>query len=178
MELQQQLQRGPGRDVDWLAAGVAGIAAGAVMMVLELAWAASMGDVSPWRVTQLIAALTMGSEATLSAPAAQFSLAVVVVALVTHYALGIFSGLVLAWILSAILRFGGFGVAEAVGGAFGAFIYLVNFHLLTAWAPWFAELRGWGTFILHVIFGLVAAVGYTWLSRRGKVATGSAGMGM
>ena len=174
MELQQQLHRGPGRDVDWLAAGVAGFAAGAVMMVLELAWAASMGDVGPWRVTQLTAALTMGSEATLSAPAGQFNLAVVAVALVTHYALGIFSGLVLAWILSAIHRFGMFGVAEAVGGAFGAVIYIVNFHLLTAWAPWFAELRGWGTFILHVIFGLVAAVGYTWLSRRGKVATGSA----
>lgn len=175
LEIEQQLQRDPGRDVDWLAAGVAGFAAGAVMMVLELAWAASMGNVGPWRVTQLTAALTMGSEATLNAPAAQFNLAVVVVALITHYALGIFSGLVLAWILSAIHRFGRFDVAEWVGGTFGAFIYFVNFHLLTAWAPWFAELRGWGTFILHVIFGLVAAVGYTWLSRRGRVATGSAG---
>jgi len=174
LELQQHLRRGPGRDVDWFAAGVAGFVAGAVMMVLELAWAASMVDIGPWRVTQLTAALTMGSEATLRAPAGQFNLAVVAVALATHYALGIFSGLVLAWILAAIHRFGNLGVAEAVGGAFGALIYLVNFHILTAWAPWFAELRGWGTFILHVIFGLVTAVGYTWLSRRGQVAGGSA----
>ncbi len=117
----------------------------------------------------------MGSEATLSASASQFSLTVVAVALAIHYALGIFSGLVVAWILAAIHRFGRLGVAEAVGGAFGACIYFVNFHILTAWAPWFVELRGWGTFILHVIFGLVAAVGYTWLSRRGQVAGGSAG---
>ncbi len=175
MELQQDLHRGPGRDVDWLAAAVAGFVAGAVMMVLELSWAASMGNVSPWRVTQLTAALTMGSEATLNAPASQFNLTVVAVALATHYALGIFSGLVLAWILAAMHRFGKLGVAEAVGGTFGAVIYFVNFHILTAWAPWFAELRGWGTFILHVIFGLVAAVGYTWLSRRGQVVTGSVG---
>lgn len=175
LELQQQRQRGPGRDVDWFAAGVAGFVAGAVMMVLELFWAASMGDVGPWRVTQLTAALTMGSEATLNAPASQFNLAVVTVALATHYALGIFSGLVLAWILAAIHRFGRLGVAEAVGGAFGAVIYVVNFHILTVWAPWFAELRGWGTFILHLIFGLVAAVAYTWLSRRGQDARGSAG---
>lgn len=175
MELEQQLHRGPGRDVDWFAAGVAGFAAGAVMMVLELSWAASMGGVGPWRVTQLTAALTMGSEATLNDPASQFNLTVVSVALATHYALGIFSGLVLAWILSAMHRFGRLGVAEAVGGAFGAVIYFVNFHILTAWAPWFVELRGWGTFILHLIFGLVIAVGYTWLSRRGQDARGSAG---
>lgn len=174
LDLQQHLHRSSGRDVDWFAAGVAGFAAGAVMMVLELSWAASMGDVGPWRVTQLTAALTMGSEATLSAPASQFNLTVVAVALATHYALGIFSGLVLAWILAAIHRFGMLGVAEAVGGAFGAAIYFVNFHILTAWAPWFVELRGWGTFILHVIFGLVTAGGYTWLSRRGRVAGGSA----
>ena len=175
MDLQKQMYRGPGRDGDWFAAGVAGLGAGAVMMVLELCWAASMGAVGPWRVTQLTAALTMGSEATLSAPAAQFDLAVVAVALATHYALGIFSGLVLAWILAAIHRFGRLGVAEAVGAAFGAFIYFVNFHILTAWAPWFVELRGWSTFILHLIFGLVAAVGYTLLSRRGQLARGSAG---
>lgn len=144
------------------------------MMVLELFWAASMGDVSPWRVTQLTAALTMGGQAALSDPGSQFNLTIVAVALVTHYVLGIFSGLAVAWILAVIHRFGRLDVAEVVGGVFGALIYFINFHLLTAWAPWFAELRGWGTFILHLIFGLVAAVAYTWLSRRGKVATGSA----
>ena len=173
LEHEQHLHRGPGRDVDWYAAGVAGLVAGAVMMVLELCWAASMGQVSPWRVTQLIAALTMGSEATLAAPASQFNLLVAAVALATHYVLGIFSGVVVAWVLAVTHRLGRLGAAEAVGGAFGALVYIVNFHGLTVWAPWFVELRGSATFILHLIFGLVAAVAYTGLTRRGAVAAAS-----
>jgi hypothetical protein len=163
--------------IDWVAAGVAGFAAGAVMMVLELAWAASMSDVGPWRVTRLTAALVLGREATLGDAASHFSVIVTAVALVTHYALGIFSGLALAWILAAMHRFGQFGVAEAVGGAFGAGIYLVNFHLLTSIAPWFAELRGWGTFVLHIVFGLLTAVFYTAMSRRRQDSGNGAGAG-
>ena len=175
VDAQHKPMGGVSRGVDWFAAGVAGFAAGAVMMVLELAWAASMSDVGPWRVTQLTAALTLDREATLSAPASQFKLATVAVALVTHYALGIFSGFVLAWILTAIHRVGMVGVAELVGGTFGAVIYVVNFHLLTAWAPWFVELRGWGTFLVHVIFGLVAAVLYTWLFKVRQAGAAEAG---
>lgn len=165
------------RDIDWFAAGVAGFAAGAVMMVLELAWAASMSDAGPWRITQLTAALTLGSEETLRSPASQFKFTVAAVALATHYALGILSGFVVAWILTAIRRVGMLGVAGTVGIAFGAFVYFMNFHVLTVWAPWFAELRGWGTFVLHLIFGLVTAMLYTWLPRRAQVAAAGAGGG-
>ena len=170
MDLRLLLQGRVSRDIDWFAAGVAGFAAGAVMMVLELTWAASMGDVGPWRITQLTAALVMGSEETLRAPTSQFNFTVAAVALATHYALGILSGFVVAWILTAIHRVGKLGVAEAVGGAFGAFVYFMNFHVLTAWAPWFGEMRGWGTFVLHLIFGVVAAMLYTGLSRRAQLA--------
>ena len=100
---------------------------------------------------------------------------IAVVALATHYALGIFSGFALAWILAVMHRFGQFGVAEAVGAAFGAGIYLVNFHLLTSIAPWFAELRGWGTFILHIIFGLLTVVFYTLMSRRRRDSDSATG---
>jgi hypothetical protein len=168
-------QRDAPSGVDWVAAGVAGFAAGAVMMVLELAWAASAGDVGPWRVTRLTAALVLGPEATLGDAASHFSVMVAAVALTTHYALGIFSGLALAWILATMHRFGQFGVAEAVGGAFGAGIYLVNFHLLTSIAPWFTELRGWGTFVLHIVFGLLTGVFYTAMSRRRRDSGDGAG---
>ena len=56
MDIQKKPGSSVSRDVDWFVASVAGFAAGAVMMVLELAWAASMSDVGPWRVTQLTAA--------------------------------------------------------------------------------------------------------------------------
>ncbi len=170
MDLQLQRQGGVSREIDWFAAGVAGFAAGALMMVLELTWAASMSSDGPWRITQLIAALTLGSESTLSVAPSKFNLANTAAALVTHYALGIFSGFVLAWILTLMHRVGKLGVAEAVGAAFGAVIYVVNFHLLTAVAPWFIELRGWATFMLNVIFGIVAAALYSRLSRRAKDA--------
>ncbi len=171
-----RMERDAASGIDWVAAGVAGFAAGAAMMVLELAWAASMGDVGPWRVTRLTAALILGSEATLGEAASHFSVSVAAVALITHYALGIFSGLALAWILAVMHRFGQLGVAEGVGAAFGAGVYLVNFHLLTMIVPWFAELRGWGTFILHIVFGLLIAVFYTFLSRRrqeSRIAVGT-----
>lgn len=169
MELRLHLHRGMPRDVDWFAAGVAGFAAGALLMVLELAWTASMGGDGPWRVTQLVAALTLGQSA-LGAPAGQFNLLVVTVALATHYTLGIFSGFVVAWILAVMHRVDQLGVAEAVGATFGAAVYFINFHLLTAFVPWFTELRGWSTLIVHVIFGLVTAVLYVRFARRGHGA--------
>jgi hypothetical protein len=138
-------------------------------MVLELTWTASMSGEGPWRVTQLVAALTLGAS-TLEAPAGQFSIGVVAVALATHYALGIFSGFVVAGVLAFLHRTAQLGVAEIVGAVFGAAVYFVNFHGLTALAPWFAELRGWSTFIVHVIFGLATAVLYVRLARRGLPA--------
>lgn len=164
MELRLQLPRGTARDVDWFAAGVAGFAAGAVLMVLELAWAASMSAEGPWHISKLVAALTMG-EAALGAPAGRFDVVIVAVALITHYALGILSGLVVGWFLSAIHRVEQLGIAELVGGLFGFFVYLANFHLLTVLAPWFVELRGWATLIGHIVFGITAAVLYSRLAR-------------
>lgn len=165
MELRLVLPRGVAREVDWFCAAVAGFAAGAVLMVLELAWAASMSGEGPWRISQLVAALTLGSERALRMSGHEFDFVIVTVALVTHYLLGIFSGLVVGWILSALHRVDQLGVAEAVGAAFGAFVYFVNFHLLTAAVPWFVEIRGWGTFIAHLVFGITAATLYSRLAR-------------
>ncbi|MBI5719403.1 MAG: hypothetical protein HZC37_17185 [Burkholderiales bacterium] len=162
------LDRGMPRDMDLFAAGVAGFAAGALLMVLELAWTASMSGDGPWRTTQIVAALTLGpSVLSAAGTSAPFDLLVVTVALITHYVLGIFSGFVVAWVLGALHRVGQLGVAEAVGALFGAAVYFINFHLLIPLVPWFAELSGWGTLIGHVIFGLATAMLYVRLARRG-----------
>lgn len=166
MELGLHLQRGMPRNVDLFAAGVAGFAGGALLMVLELAWTASMSVEGPWRTTQLVAALTLGP-AVLDDARAPFDVLVVAVALGTHYVLGIFSGFVVAWLLAALHRTLQFGMAEVVGALFGAAVYFVNFHLAIPLVPWFAELSGWATFIGHVVFGLVIAVLYVRLARRG-----------
>jgi hypothetical protein len=135
---------------DWTAAVVAGFAAGAVLMVVELAWVAMFGAEGPWRSSHLVW--------------------VVGVALVTHYVLGVAFALVLAAVVAVLHREDSVGSIEALGIGFGALLYLVNFHGMTAWMPWFIEMRGWATFLAHLLFGLVAALLYWRLRRSPPVA--------
>lgn len=151
---------------DWTAAAVAGFAAGAALMVLELAWVAMFGAEGPWRSSHLVAAIALGAQ---TAFTSEFNLWVVSVALLTHYALGIAFGLVLAAVVAIVHREDSVASIEAIGIGFGALLYLVNFHLMTAWMPWFIEMRGWATFLAHLAFGFVAAVLYWKLRRPGLV---------
>lgn len=60
---------------------MAGLAAGAVLMVLELFWSTVfMGD-SPWRASHMIAAIVMGSDVL---PSSHFSPSIVAAALLAH----------------------------------------------------------------------------------------------
>src|SRR6202008_2660838 len=52
MELRLRLHHWEGRSPDLLAAAVAGFAAGAVLMVLELLWSAAVRSDALWRVPQ------------------------------------------------------------------------------------------------------------------------------
>lgn len=151
------------RQPDWAAAVTAGLIGGAVLMVLELAWSASVssGD-NPWRSSQLIAAIVMGQGVLQSS---SFSIGVVAVALATHYVLGIVFGLLLAFIIAGFRFESRAGMLELIGLGFGAVLYLVNFHGMSAFFPWIAELRGWAAFIGHLVFGLTVAMAYPWLER-------------
>jgi hypothetical protein len=175
------------RQPDWVAAAVAGFAAGAVLMILELAWTASTGgnapghtsqlaaapelawtassgSYGPWRTSQLVAALTLG-QGVLNPPAQVFSFGLVGVALITHYVLGVVFGLVLGAIIAAWPREPDVGMSLAIGGGFGVLLYILNFHVLTPVVPWFAEMRGWSTLIGHLVFGMAAALLYLQLAR-------------
>jgi hypothetical protein len=41
--------------------------------------------------------------------------------------------------------------------------------------PWFADARGWVSFLSHIVFGLVAADMYVRLERKEGAAAGGAG---
>ena len=97
---------------DWMAAAAAGFAAGAVLMVLELAWVAMFGAEGPWRSSHLVAAIALGQE---TAFTSDFDLGVVTVALLTHYVLGIVFGLVLAAVVAVLHREDSVGSIEALG---------------------------------------------------------------
>jgi ribose/xylose/arabinose/galactoside ABC-type transport system permease subunit len=167
MELRVHLPSQPRREVDWTAAAISGFAAGAVLMVLELLWAASTSSAGPWRISQLIAALTMGSPLAAQPPPHTFDAQVVAVALLTHYALGIVFGLALGFVIARFHDGRHLGTMQAIGAAYGIALYVVNFYAVTALFPWFAELRGWSSFVAHLVFGLTAALLYWRLARRG-----------
>ena len=153
------------REPDWAAAAVSGFAAGALLMVLELAWAALAGTNGPWRISQLVAALTLGAGPLQVSPFT-FDAWVVGMALVTHYLLGVAFGTVLGYFLAGFHYDVTVGPMVLIGAAFGLLLYLINFHALTGVFPWFIELRGWTTLAAHLAFGISAAVLYWKLARR------------
>ena len=162
--MEQQL-RSPiwaARSPDWPAALAAGLAAGATLMVLELFWAASLGDVGPWAVSRKVAAIVLGP-AVLQSP--DFALGVVALALLIHYLLGVFSGAVVGALIAGFAVEPGLLAIQAIGALFGVIVYAVNFYGLTAIFPWFADLRGIATLIGHLVFGITAALVYWKLHR-------------
>ena len=151
------------RTPDWQTAAVAGFAASAILMVLELLWTASVGGAGPWATTRMIAAIALGQGVL---QGSGFDLGVVTVALLIHYLLGIFSGIVIGIVISGFDWEQSPAAMQAIGAVFGAVIYLVNFHLVTQLFPWVAEMRGWATFVGHLVFGMSATAMYWKLSRR------------
>jgi hypothetical protein len=149
---------------DWPTAACAGLVGGALLMVLELMWSASVNG-SPWATSHLVAAIVMGPEVLQSSA---FSFGVVAVALVTHYLIGLVFGVLLAVIIAGFHYEHDAVVLQVIGVVFGAALYLLNFHAMSAFFPWMAELRGWATFIAHLIFGLTVVLTYQWLERRGE----------
>ncbi|GIK86476.1 MAG: hypothetical protein BroJett026_19570 [Betaproteobacteria bacterium] len=162
METTSKLVRDERRP-DWPAAAVAGFAAGAVLMVLDLLWSVLVVGASPWANAHRIAGIVMGPPA---ADATAFDAVVVAVSLAAHYALGIAFGLLLAAVVTPFGLDAAPGTAATVGAVFGVALYFVNFHAIVQLFPWLAAIRGWATLIGHVVFGVCAALLYWKLSRR------------
>lgn len=173
MELRWHLDRSERRQTDWFAAGVAGLAASAVLMVMELAWAATMNADGPWRIAQLVAALTLGPELALQPPMQAFDTAVVATALATHYALGVAFGLLLGLVVAGFHVGASLGAMEVIGAAFGLALYVINFYGIALAMPWMAELRGFSALIAHLAYGITASILYWRLARRGHVGPAS-----
>ena len=164
MELEVQSHRWVSRMPDWPAAAVAGLVAGAVAMVIDLLWTTLLQGGNPWHTSHLVAAMLMGPEL-LNGPTQAFSLNVVAVALLTHYALGIVFGCIVAFIVTGFHYEGSLPMLEIVGGLFGMALYVVNFYVLVRMFPWVAELRSGAYFVEHLIFGMTAAMVYWKLAR-------------
>ena len=152
------------RTPDWPVAAVAGFAAGAVLMLLDLFWSTLVVGDGPWRTTHMIASVFFGA-ASLQSSGYEFSLGAVAIALATHYALGVAFGLVIAAVMAPLDLDATTGRALLTGAVFGIVLYLVNVDVAVRLFPWLAELRGWQALLAHVVFGIVAALLYRKLQR-------------
>lgn len=162
MQIHTYSHRWAHRMPDWPAAAVAGLAAGAILMVLELIWSILIVGNDPWMTTHMVAAIVTGPDAL---QVTDFSLRLTAAALVTHYVLGIAFGLILAAIIAPFHLDSSAGMVLLTGAVFGLALYLINFYGMSAFFPWFADMRGWATLIAHLVFGMAAAVIYRQLER-------------
>ncbi|HET8748071.1 MAG TPA: hypothetical protein VFM98_20915 [Ramlibacter sp.] len=153
------------RATDWVAAAVAGFAAGALLMVLDLIWSAIFNPGGPWRTAHMIAPVFLGVDA-LRTTGYGFNAGVVAVALGVHYVMGTLFGVVAGWVLAQLELDDRPVHAGTAGAAMGILLYLFNFHFVVVRAlPWLAELVGGPTLTAHVVFGAVTGLLYWRLNR-------------
>ncbi|WP_429454766.1 hypothetical protein [Paraburkholderia sp. WC7.3g] len=170
MELRMHSHHFTRRMPDLRAAVIGGCVAGVVFLVIELVAMRLMGQ-SVWGPPRMIAAIVLGRDALMQP--ATFAPGIMLAALVTHFVLAMLFTVILAVIMAPFSLDSSVGMASLVGAVFGVLLYVVNFYGMTQWFPWFADARGWVSFLNHIVFGLVAADTYLRLERKEEETTGA-----
>jgi hypothetical protein len=150
------------RQLNFKAAIWAGIAAGVVFMMLEMALVALVQGESPWAPPRMIAAIGMGKS--VLPPPGSFDPAIIAAAMAIHMALSLVLAFVLGWAISRWRL--SMATAIAAGIAFGLIVYFVAFYLFTAVFPWFAMARGPISIFAHAVFGFVLGWVYRTVEQR------------
>ena len=154
--------------LDWRAAVWAGLIAGAVFMMVEMALVGTVGGASPWGPPRMIGARVMGQS--VLPPPATFDAVIMMVAMVIHFLLSVLFGVVLGWAISRWRI--GMAAALVAGLIFGLVVYFVDFYIMAAIFPWFAMARGAISISAHAIFGSVLGAAYRALAARRETARG------
>jgi hypothetical protein len=152
---------GPGA-VRWRAAVFAGVAAGILATLVQIALWAAFTDALPaalFRDARFAAAIVTGPA--VLPPPATFDARVILAATLVHFTLSIVYGLALSALIAGL----SLPAALFAGTAFGLSLYAVNMYAFTAVFPWFAEDRDWITATAHAAFGVSAAGVYKALAR-------------
>jgi hypothetical protein len=149
--------------IHWRSAALAGIAAGVVATLAQIAmWWVSSEPLPAilLRDARLTAAIIMGRD--VLPPPATFDWSVMLIATLVHFALSIAYALALSVFISRLST----PLSLLAGAVFGLLLYAINMYGFTFVFPWFAVARDWITAATHVVFGIVAAAVYkTWPTR-------------
>ena len=152
--------------IHWRSAALAGIAAGVVATLAQIAlWWVSSEPLPAilFRDARLTAAIFMGRE--VLPPPATFDGSVMLIATLVHFALSIAYALTLSVFISRLRT----PLSLLAGAAFGLLLYAINMYGFTFVFPWFEAARDWVTAATHVVFGVVvAAVCKTWPMRASR----------
>jgi hypothetical protein len=140
--------------VDWRAAVIAGLIAGAIFLPLLMIGRAYLTGGSIWIMPRYIAAIVLGTD--VLPPPPTFDAGIFVVALLLHFALS----LIFALVLAAIIHEWELVVGIVVGALFGVALYAINYYTFSRFFPWFYPARSWVDLLAHVIFGMVAGGAY------------------
>jgi uncharacterized protein YndB with AHSA1/START domain len=155
----------PRQAAAWAHAAAAGIAAGTVATVAQMAlWRLAAWPLREmlWRDTRLAAAIVMGRG--VLPPPETFDWTILGAASAVHTALSIVYGLVLAPLVMRL----NLGLALAAGALFGLLLYGVNMYGFTAVFPWFEASRDWITMMAHLVFGITLAAFCKYRNGRGR----------
>lgn len=124
-------------ETHWWAGAFAGIIAGLVFMMMEMALIWLVKGESPWGPPRMMAAMIMGQG--VLPPPATFDIGIMMMAMMVHMVMSIIYGLTGAWIVHRFdLR-----IALLIGAVYGFAIYVINFHIVVpAMFSWFVMARG------------------------------------
>jgi hypothetical protein len=148
------------RRLKWNAAVYAGLVAGVLATLIELALWAVFTEALPlifFRDARFAAAIVMGRKVL----DAGFDWRVMSVATLVHFTLSVSYGLILSW----LIRYLPMRSSLIVGATFGVVLYVLNMYGFTIVFPWFEAARDWITLGAHLAFGVIAAGAYRALSK-------------
>jgi hypothetical protein len=152
----------PALGIDWKAAIWAGLVAGAIFMVFEMAAVAMTGE-SAWGPPRMMAAIVLGKG--VLPPPASFDMTIMMVAMAVHLMFSVLLGFLVAVGFVLARRRPSPGVGALIGGTFGLLLYIVNFYGFTAVFPWFAMARNLISIVGHIMFGVILVWTYLKLAR-------------
>lgn len=149
--------------MDWGAAGWAGLAAGAAFVLLQTFSGLVFGEGGSSEAVRRLASVALG-ESVLSVET-PFTGLIFFAAAIVHTPLS----LIYARVLAAMIHKLRMATALAVGAAFGAALYFLNYYVVSDFFPWFISARGAEALVSHLVFGLLAAGVYKRLTRRQRI---------
>jgi hypothetical protein len=151
-----QTQTRPASRLDLVAAVEAGVAGGALLLLIWMFLVSLPRFGTPWAMPRMVAALVLGRDA-LTPSSTGDGIAIVLVGLLVHFVLAALYAVPLA----ALVQRWAWAASVIAGMAWGLFLYLFNFSSLDEiFFDWFRLTRGWMNLLGHMAYGGLAGWSY------------------